>query len=71
MGFFGSDKAQIKKLKKIADKVIALEDKYKAFSNEQLRACTEEFKNRYKSGTSLNDLLPEAFATFCLRLLLL
>ena len=62
MGFFGSDKAQIKKLKKIADKVIALEDKYKAFSNEQLRACTEEFKNRYKSGTSLNDLLPEAFA---------
>ena len=62
MGFFGSDRAQIKKLKKIADKVVALEEKYKSFSNEQLRACTDEFKNRYNAGTSLNDLLPEAFA---------
>ena len=62
MGFFGSDKSQIKKLKKIADKVIELEDKYKGYTNEQLKACTQEFKNRYKTGTSLNDLLPEAFA---------
>ena len=62
MGFFGSDKSQIKKLKKIADKVIELEDKYKQYTNEQLKACTEEFKNRYKTGTTLNDLLPEAFA---------
>ena len=62
MGFFGSDKSQIKKLKKIADNVIELEDKYKGYTNEQLKACTQEFKNRYKTGTSLNDLLPEAFA---------
>ena len=63
MGLFGSEnKSQIKKLKKIADKVIALEDRYASFSNEQLRACTEEFRNRYKSGQSLNDLLPEAYA---------
>ena len=62
MGFFGSDKAQVKKLKKIADKVVALEEKYKSFTNEQLKACTEEFKNRYKTGTTLNELLPEAFA---------
>ena len=63
MGLFGNEnKSQIKKLKKIADKVIALEDRYASFSNEQLRACTEEFRNRYKSGQSLNDLLPEAYA---------
>ena len=63
MALFGNEnKAQIKKLKKIADKIVALEDKYKDFSNEQLRACTDEFKQRYKVGESLNDLLPEAFA---------
>ena len=63
MGLFGNEnKSQIKKLKKIADKVIALEDKYKGYTNEQLRACTDEFRNRYKTGESLNDLLPEAFA---------
>ncbi len=63
MGLFGSENAtQVKKLKKIADKVVALEEKYKDYSNEQLRACTEEFKNRYKTGESLNSLLPEAFA---------
>ena len=63
MGLFGNqNRAQVKKLKKIADSVIALEDKYKNYSNEELRACTEEFKNRYKTGETLNDLLPEAFA---------
>ena len=63
MGLFGNEnKSQLKKLKKIADKVQALEEKYKAYSNEQLQACTEEFKQRYKVGESLNDLLPEAFA---------
>lgn len=63
MGLFGNEnKSQIKKLKKIADKVIALEDKFSSYSNEQLRACTDEFKNRYNAGESLNDLLPEAFA---------
>lgn len=63
MGLFGNEnKSQIKKLRKIADKVIALEDKYKEYTNEQLRACTDEFKNRYNVGESLNDLLPDAFA---------
>ena len=63
MGLFGNEnKAQIKKLKKIADKVIALEDKYKEYSNDQLRACTDEFRNRLKTGETLNDILPEAFA---------
>ena len=63
MGLFGNEnKSQVKKLKKIADKVVAFEEKYKSYTNEQLRACTDEFKNRYKTGESLNQLLPEAFA---------
>ncbi len=63
MGLFGNEnKSQVKKLKKIADKVVLLEEKYKNYSNEQLRACTDEFKQRYSVGESLNDLLPEAFA---------
>ena len=63
MGLFGNEnKAQVKKLKKIADKVVALEEKYKNYTNDQLRACTEEFKNRYKVGESLDDLLPEVYA---------
>lgn len=63
MGLFGSEnKSQIKKLKKIADKVVALEDKYRTFSDEELRNCTVEFKERYKNGESLMSLLPEAYA---------
>ena len=63
MGLFGSEnKSQIKKLKKIADKVVSLEDKYRTFSDEELRNCTVEFKERYKNGESLMSLLPEAYA---------
>lgn len=63
MGIFISEnKIQVKKLKKIADKVIALEEKYKGYTNEELQACTQEFKDRLKVGQKLNDILPEAFA---------
>ena len=63
MGLFGNEnKSQVKKLKKIADKVVALEDKYRAYSDEELKNCTEDFKNRYKNGETLMELLPEAFA---------
>ena len=63
MGLFGNEnKAQVKKLKKIADKVIALEENYKAFSDEQLRECTADFKKRFQEGESLMDMLPEAYA---------
>lgn len=63
MGLFGSEnKSQVKKLKKLADRVVALEDKYKAFSDDQLRACTQDFKTRYQNGESLDDMLFEAFA---------
>ena len=51
MGLFGNEnKSQVKKLKKIADKVVALEDKYRAYSDEELKNCTIDFKERYKNG---------------------
>ncbi len=54
---------ELRRLRKIADKVVALEDKFKAMSDEQLAACTAEYKKRYAEGESLDSLLPEAFAT--------
>lgn len=63
MWLFGNEnKAQVKKLKKIADKVMELEGKYKSLTDDELRACTEDFKTRYKNGETLDDLLPEAYA---------
>lgn len=63
MGLFSNEnKTQVKKLKKIADKVVALEDKFKGYTNEQLTAMTQEFRDRYKVNQNLNELLPEAFA---------
>lgn len=64
MGLFGNEnKAQVKKLKKIADKVVALEEKYKSYTDEQLKACTEEFKKRVQQdGEDLMSVLPEAYA---------
>ncbi|MQA61577.1 MAG: preprotein translocase subunit SecA, partial [Actinophytocola sp.] len=53
---------RVKRLKFIADSVNALEDDVKVLSDADLRAKTEEFRKRYESGESLDDLLPEAFA---------
>ena len=51
MGLFGNEnKSQVKKLKKIADKVIALEDKYAAMDDEQLQSQTQLLKDRLKAG---------------------
>ena len=54
---------EIKKITPIVDKIMAYEDEYAALSDEALRAKTDEFKERYKNGESLDDILPEAFAT--------
>lgn len=53
----------IKKKKKIVKRINALEPELHALSDLELRAKTEEFRNRYADGESLDDLLPEAFAT--------
>ena len=54
---------ELKKIYPIADKVDALEEAYKKLSDDELRGKTAEFKQRYQNGESLDDLLPEAFAT--------
>ena len=54
---------ELKRIYPIADKVMALEDAYRKLSDAELRAKTDEFKKRYQDGESLDDLLPEAFAT--------
>jgi preprotein translocase subunit SecA len=57
-----SDKREIKRLSKIADKVEAYAKKMSALSDEDLKEKTPELKKRYQAGETLDDLLPEAFA---------
>ena len=58
-----SDEREVKRLGKTADKVIGYEEEYAALSDEQLQAKTPEFKERLEKGETLDDILPEAFAT--------
>ena len=53
---------EVKKVEKIADKVMALDEQMQALSDDELRGKTQEFKDRIAAGESLDDLLPEAFA---------
>jgi len=54
---------ELKSIYPIVDKIEALADEYKAMSDEALRAKTTEFKERLQNGETLDDILPEAFAT--------
>ena len=53
---------ELKRIRPIADKVMALEEETAALSDSELRAKTDEFKKRISDGESLDSLLPEAFA---------
>ncbi len=53
---------EVKKLEPQVEAVMALEEPYKKLTDQELRAKTQEFKDRYASGETLNALLPEAFA---------
>ena len=53
---------ELKKIQPQVDKILALEDEYKALSEEALRGKTVEFKQRLAAGETLDDLLPETFA---------
>ena len=53
---------EYKRCWKIQKKVVALEEEMAAKTDDELRAKTEEFKERYKNGESLDHMLPEAFA---------
>ena len=68
MGFlekiFGNySEKEIKKIKPIVAKIEALGPQYENLSDEELRGKTEEYKKRLQQGETLDDLLPEAFAT--------
>ncbi len=54
---------EIKKLDKTVDKIEALESEYEKLTDEELRNKTIEFKERLQKGETLDDILPEAFAT--------
>jgi preprotein translocase subunit SecA len=53
----------LRQLSAIADQVNALEDEFRAMSDDELRGMTAEFKGRLDKGQTLDDLMPEAFAT--------
>ena len=57
-----NDKGELRKLEKIAKKVESYADAMAALSDEELKAKTPEFKQRYQNGETLDQLLPEAFA---------
>ena len=55
-------KRELKRIAPLQQKVLELEEEYKALSDEELKGKTAEFKERLKSGETLDDILPEAFA---------
>ena len=67
MGLFryilgGESRRNLKKLDKMADKVLELESKYENFTDEELREQTDFLRTRLKSGDTLDDILYDAFA---------
>ena len=53
----------LRKLKRISEQINSIEDEFVAMSDADLRGLTDEFRQRYADGETLDDLLPEAFAT--------
>ena len=61
---FGSaNERVVKKYLKIVEKINSLEPTYEAMSEDELKAQTQKFKDRLANGETLDDILPEAFAT--------
>ena len=60
--FGTSSEREVKAIMPLVEKIEALEDEYKALSDQQLQAKTPEFQQRLKDGETLDDILPEAFA---------
>ncbi|WP_288658842.1 preprotein translocase subunit SecA [uncultured Limosilactobacillus sp.] len=57
-----SDRRELRRINKIANKVDSYAKQMAALTDEQLQAKTPEFRQRYQKGESLDDMLPEAFA---------
>ena len=67
MGLFryilgGEGRRNLKKLDRLADKVLSLDEKYSKFSDEELKEQTDFFRGRLKAGETLDDILCDAFA---------
>ena len=63
MGLFKTySEKEVKRIRPIVDKINGLEEEISKLTDTELKGKTEEFKNRYANGESLDDLLPEAFA---------
>lgn len=60
--FGTSSQRKLKEIEPLVKKIEALEEPYKALTDEELRAKTDEFKARLKNGETTDDILPEAFA---------
>lgn len=60
--FANANERQVKKLRKIADKIELLAPHYASMSDEELKAMTPYFKERIKEGATLDELLPDAYA---------
>ncbi|MFW6409443.1 MAG: preprotein translocase subunit SecA [Halanaerobiales bacterium] len=60
--FKDPNERELNRMQPIVDEINSLESKIQALSDKELRAKTDEFKERLKSGETLDDLLPEAFA---------
>ncbi len=61
-GFTDSNERELKRLQPIVDRINELEPDFERLSDDELRAKTDEFRARLKAGSSLDELLPEAFA---------
>ncbi|MFZ1564770.1 preprotein translocase subunit SecA, partial [Sphingorhabdus sp.] len=61
--FGSSNDRYVKSVSKIVTKINALEDEISALSDEDLKAQTQKFRDRLEAGETLDDILPEAFAT--------
>lgn len=60
---FDSSAKRVRKINPIVDKIMSYDNEYSKYTDEQLRANTLKFKERLKNGETLDDILPEAFAT--------
>ena len=58
----GSNNSRLKKIRRLADAVEALEPQFNALSDNELKSKTDEYRKRYAAGESLDALLPEVFA---------
>lgn len=56
---------ELKKYRKLADRILQLQQKYKGYSEEEFKETSQRFKERLKRGESLDALLPEAYALAC------